>query len=534
VLGERIGNFKIASQLGVGGMGEVYLGEHEKIGTRVAVKVLLPDISAHKEHVERFFNEAVAVSKIQHVGIGKIFDVGFHGARAYLVMEFLPGETLATRLKRVGRLSVSQVSEIGKQICNVLEAVHKAGIIHRDLKPENIFLVPDVEIGERVRIVDFGIAKLDGTGGAKTATNFGAMGTPAYMPPEQWMSSKSVDWRADAYALGCMTFEMLTGRQPFPFETFGEACAKHMNEAPPRASMFAPVPPQVDALILALMAKPPDQRPASMRDIANAFVGFVGGAGASQAMAPTVVPVPASQAPTVHASPGPRKTPRMMDAQPEPYTAPMMQPASQPNMVPVPPANPHLVPVSQFQPPQPKTANKKVVIAFLGIAVAGGATAVVLARRGGDKQDDPPKTETTTTTTTTSKNKWKTDEEPTTTTTTSTTTTDKSKTVGSGSGSSRPPPIPGLPVEVDSTLVSEAFRDLKPEIAKCKALNKTVIKITVVVNPDGTVASATLKDTPEVRESPDPALASCVIGHVKTAKFKKTQFGGTFDYPFLF
>jgi tRNA A-37 threonylcarbamoyl transferase component Bud32 len=277
VIGEQIGNFEIKSQLGKGGMGEVYLGEHHDIGTRVAVKMLLPHISMNKELVDRFFNEAIAVSKIQHAGTAKIFDVGFHGSgRAYLMMEFLPGETLAARIRRLGKLSLAQVSEIGKQISGVLEAVHKAGITHRDLKPDNIFIVPDDELacGERVKIVDFGIAKLSGAGGGMTATSSGSMGTPAYMSPEQWKNTKNVDWRADAYSLGCLSFEMIAGRPPFIAETIGEACAMHLTEEPPRLASVMSVPPQVDALIASLLEKAPDRRPASMRDIANAFVAI--------------------------------------------------------------------------------------------------------------------------------------------------------------------------------------------------------------------------------------------------------------------
>jgi serine/threonine protein kinase len=274
VIGEQIGNFKIVSQLGKGGMGEVYLGEHEKIGTRVAVKMLLPHVSANTELVERFFNEAIAVGKILHAGTGKIFDVGFHpSGRAYLVMEFLPGETLASRIRRLGKLPVAQVGELGKQISSVLEAVHKAGITHRDLKPDNIFVVPDDELacGERIKIVDFGIAKLSGIGGGMTATSSGSMGTPAYMSPEQWKNTKNVDWRADAYSLGCLAFEMVAGRPPFIATTIGEACSMHLTEQPPRLASVAAVPPSLDALIASLLEKSPEQRPATMREIANGF-----------------------------------------------------------------------------------------------------------------------------------------------------------------------------------------------------------------------------------------------------------------------
>ncbi|MEO8699932.1 MAG: serine/threonine-protein kinase [Kofleriaceae bacterium] len=295
MIGERIGNFVIVSRLGAGGMGEVFLAEHEQIGTKVAIKMLQPHVSANTEHVQRFFNEAIAVSKIQHAGIGKIFDVGHHNGRAYLVMEYLDGETVGARIGRLGRLPLGMVCDIGKQICGVLEAVHKAGVTHRDLKPDNVFVVPDGELasGERVKILDFGIAKLSTGNAGLTATASGSMGTPAYMSPEQWKNSKTVDWRADAYSLGCLVFEMAAGQPPFVAETIGEACAKHLTEEPPRLASIVATPPALDSLVASLLAKDPDHRPASMRDIANAFAALAIspiGVASTQMSAPMMVP----------------------------------------------------------------------------------------------------------------------------------------------------------------------------------------------------------------------------------------------------
>src|SRR5262249_45137014 len=152
-------------------------------------KVLHPEISSDKEHITRFFNEARVVGRIQHAGIVKIFDVGFHSSgRAYLIMEFLDGETLAKRIERRKRLSVPQIAAVGRQIASVLDATHSAGITHRDLKPDNIYIIPDRELAsrERVKILDFGIAKLTGTMASVSPATIGTMGTPAYMAPEQW------------------------------------------------------------------------------------------------------------------------------------------------------------------------------------------------------------------------------------------------------------------------------------------------------------------------------------------------------------
>ncbi len=274
MLGATIGNFKIVRRLGRGGMGEVWLAEQQNLGTKVAVKVLLDAFPPDSEDVQRFFNEARAVSVIQHAGITKIFDSGLlPDGRAYMVMEFLDGESLAQRIAR-GGMSPATLAEIGRQIASVLEATHAAAIIHRDLKPENVFLVPDLEMtgGERVKVLDFGVAKLNGMLGANSPKTFGTLGTPSYMAPEQWGDASQVDARVDMYALGCLTFEMACGRPPFVCKTVAEACAKHLHEVPvPASSLAANVPPQLDRLIAQLLEKDPDARPRSMREVAHAF-----------------------------------------------------------------------------------------------------------------------------------------------------------------------------------------------------------------------------------------------------------------------
>jgi serine/threonine-protein kinase len=275
VIGETIGHFEIIARAGRGGMGEVFVAEHAAIKTRVAIKVLHAEVSANTDHVQRFFNEARAVARIQHAGIVKIFDVGFHGnGRAYLIMEQLEGETLAARLRRLGRLSPRTTAEIARQIANVLDATHRAGIVHRDLKPANVFLVPDHELasGERVKLLDFGIAKLSGALAGAGPTTVGTIGTPAYMAPEQWNDSSRVDWRADVYSLGCIVYEMAAGRPPFVSASIAEACAKHLNDTPAPIRSHAPdAPAALEALVLRLLAKDPAQRIASTQVLEQRF-----------------------------------------------------------------------------------------------------------------------------------------------------------------------------------------------------------------------------------------------------------------------
>ncbi len=325
MIGEVLGNFKIVALLGKGGMGEVWHAVHTTVGSRVAIKTLRSEISAEEDHVKRFFNEAVIAGKIRHAGAVSIFDVGFQAGRAYLVMELLDGETLAHRIRAQGRLPMARVADIGRQIASVLQATHDAGITHRDLKPDNIFLVPDSEseAGERVKVLDFGIAKLGG-GVGLTSTSVSSMGTPLYMSPEQWRSVAKVDWRADAYSLGCVAFEMACGHPPFQAQSMGEACAKHLTEPPPAPSSVVPsLPAGFDVLVNRLLDKEPLRRP-KMRDVMVAFenlaadrpielgeshiptLGSERNQAAETAMASTLVlsdgPPSVATSPTMHAS----------------------------------------------------------------------------------------------------------------------------------------------------------------------------------------------------------------------------------------
>ena len=278
MLGERIGNYRIIRELGSGAMGTVYLAEHEAIHTRIAVKVLHPHISKEENQVERFFNEARAVNQVRHAGIVKIHDVGFtEDRRAYLLMEMLEGESLAARLER-GRLTHAALCENARQIASVLAATHEAGIVHRDLKPDNIFLARDQELpaGERVKILDFGIAKLTGMLAPRRATlSQSTMGTPLYMAPEQAGDASKVDGRADIYSLGCIVFEMACGRRPFEASSILEAIEQHARATPPVVrSIVADVPRALEALVARMLAKAPRDRPQTMQELVAEFAAL--------------------------------------------------------------------------------------------------------------------------------------------------------------------------------------------------------------------------------------------------------------------
>ena len=274
MIGSIVGNYRITGQLGEGGMGVVYAAEHQLIGRKAAIKVLHPEMSAQASIVQRFFNEARATSLIRHPGIVDVFDFGHLGdGRAFIAMEFLDGESLASRLRTGRSLLLAEIVAIGQQAAAALGAAHDKGIVHRDLKPDNIYLVPDEQVagGVRVKILDFGIAKLapDGPGRADIKTRTGViMGTPAYMSPEQCKSAGEVDFRSDIYSMGCVLYEMACGRPPFLGEGVGEVIGAHIYEAPPPPrSLNSRVSPALEAAVLRTLAKNPSQRTPSMAQL---------------------------------------------------------------------------------------------------------------------------------------------------------------------------------------------------------------------------------------------------------------------------
>jgi serine/threonine-protein kinase len=273
--GVTIGTYRILKKLGEGGMGAVYIAEHTLLGRKAAIKVLLPALSANQAIVQRFFNEARAVTSIADPGIVQVFDFGYHtDGSAYIVMELLEGETMDARLRRIRRFAPADALRLLRQAASSLGAAHAKGIVHRDLKPENIFIVGDPAVtgGERPKILDFGIAKLSGDEPGKMKTQTGMlMGTPVYMSPEQCRGAGDIDHRSDIYSLGCVLFTMLAGRPPFEGEGSGELIASHMMVAPPIPSQVLPgLPPAIDDLMARCLAKLPAQRFQNMAELGHA------------------------------------------------------------------------------------------------------------------------------------------------------------------------------------------------------------------------------------------------------------------------
>ncbi len=266
--GEMIGEYRVEEKLGEGGMGRVYAAVHPVIGKRAAIKVLRHELSASADATERFVIEARAVNAISHPNIVDIFAFGeLLDGRGYFVMERLEGESLADRIAR-GPLTLGEICRIGRDIARALDAAHAKGVIHRDLKPDNVFLVDVHGQARRVKLLDFGIAKLTGPADNRMErTRTGSMiGTPSYIAPEQARGFQ-VDARVDIYSLGVMLFELLCGRRPFVGESAMDVVASHLHDPPPRVSSLRPgVAPTLDDLVDRMLAKDAAARP-SIEDV---------------------------------------------------------------------------------------------------------------------------------------------------------------------------------------------------------------------------------------------------------------------------
>jgi serine/threonine-protein kinase len=272
--GAIVGSYRILSVLGAGGMGQVYLAEHIRLGRQVAVKRLRSDHASNPALVRRFFAEARAANRIHHENVIEISDFleTEQGDRCY-VMELLRGQSLGDVLARDGVLPLPRTLAIAMQVCSALAAVHATDIVHRDLKPENIFLIERGRHKDFVKLIDFGIAKLSpgaDSGPLNGDATGGIMGTPEYMAPEQACGA-AVDQRTDIYALGVILYELCSGKKPFAAATLAELLEQHQSAAPIAPSAIRPLPPRVagalDRLILSCLAKDPARRPPTMAEV---------------------------------------------------------------------------------------------------------------------------------------------------------------------------------------------------------------------------------------------------------------------------
>jgi eukaryotic-like serine/threonine-protein kinase len=279
--GTPIGDYVIETAIGNGGMGTVYRAVHPLIGKKVAVKVLKGALANNETAVKRFTLEARAVNEIRHRNLIDIFTFGrLPDGRWYHVMEYLEGQNLGEMLDSRGRLSAADALPIFIEIASALEAAHAKGIVHRDLKPDNVFLVaPGRGGGASVKLLDFGIAKLMDGHAWKTGprTMHGStVGTPHYMSPEQ-ARGHTIDGRSDLYALGVLLYRTVTGVLPIDGPDVLSVCRKQVMDMPVRPLERAPgaVSPQLDRIIMKMLAKSPDQRYQTAADVAAALQALV-------------------------------------------------------------------------------------------------------------------------------------------------------------------------------------------------------------------------------------------------------------------
>ena len=268
--GTRLGPYEILSPLGAGGMGEVYRARDERLKRDVAIKVLPASFSADPDRLRRFEQEAQAAGVLNHPNITAVYDIGSHEGAPYVVQELLEGETLRSELAG-GKFSIRKAIDFAIQIAQGLAAAHEKGIVHRDLKPENLFVTKD----GRVKILDFGLAKLTQLDGDASATNIPTatepglvMGTLGYMSPEQ-LNAKPADAPSDIFALGAVLYEMLSGNRAFHGDSTASIMVTILKEDPPDLSVTNPnVSPGLERIVRHCLEKNPARRFQSARDLA--------------------------------------------------------------------------------------------------------------------------------------------------------------------------------------------------------------------------------------------------------------------------
>ena len=266
VLGER---YLLEEPIATGGMATVWRAHDELLARTVAVKILHDDLAADEAFRERFRREAIAAAKLTHPNVVGLFDTGSDGNRVYLVMEYVDGPTLRDVLSDLGTLEPGEAAAIGEKIARALAYAHERGLVHRDVKPANVLIGED----GTVKIADFGIAKAEETTDDLTTPGM-VLGTAAYVAPEQ-VRGEDVDGQADQYALGCLLYEMLTGRQPFKADSAVATAALRLERDPlPLRSLRAGIPRGLDEVILRAMAVEPRDRHSSLAHFADALAPY--------------------------------------------------------------------------------------------------------------------------------------------------------------------------------------------------------------------------------------------------------------------
>jgi serine/threonine protein kinase len=396
------GRYRITRLIGRGGMGAVFVAHDEKLGSDVAVKVVREALLDDHAALERFKRESRLLPELVHEHIVRAYGAGDDNGLLWIAMELLEGTTLRVRIEERGRMPWRESLPIVRQIAAALDAAHERGVIHRDLKPDNVMFVgasSKTEAPPDIRLLDFGVAKgIVREGSAASMTGTGMMiGTPGYIAPEVIVEGRSDDPRSDLYALGVLWFELVTGARPFTAKTPVALAMAHAHQAAPSPSTllpFHPLPAPVDRLIMRLMAKTPDERPATAHDLITLLDRIEGEATLAEQQ-PTPVELAQASFPTVtDMTATPKFTPGPMSAvNPPSHDATARQPT--PATAGFAPTRLERVPAATAMTPPPTSgvhvSPKLFAAGVAGAAVlAAGLVVVVLAVTAKDDPLTPP------------------------------------------------------------------------------------------------------------------------------------------------
>jgi serine/threonine-protein kinase len=278
-IGELVGGkYRISRFLAAGGMGSVYEAQHTLVKRRFAVKFLHQELARKRDLLARFQREAEAAGRLESENVAAAVDLGVApDGSPYIVMEYLVGESLEHLLEREGTLPVERATDLVQQACRGVQAAHAGGIVHRDLKPHNLFVCRREDGTDLVKVLDFGVAKLEVLEQNSAATRTGTvLGTPSYMAPEQARGEKGVGHATDVYALGAILYELLSGKKPHPGESHN-AILHHISTQPAIAltAVTDGLPPELTAAVMRALAALPEDRPESAEALAQALASWV-------------------------------------------------------------------------------------------------------------------------------------------------------------------------------------------------------------------------------------------------------------------
>ena len=354
------GRYRLDEVIGRGGMSTVYRGTDLALDREVAVKVALDPLAEENPvYVARFKREARAAASFSRPGVVTVYDAGADGPTRYIVMELVDGQNLSQVLREQEpdhRLAPARAAWIAEQIADTLAAAQAAGVVHRDIKPANVMITPD----DQVKVLDFGIARTADGGTLTQAAS--VLGTAPYMAPEQAMGNPA-DARSDIYSLGCVLYEMLTGRPPFVADLPDAVLHQQVRVQPkPPRERNANVPPALDALVLQMLAKNPDDRPQTAGEVRDRLAAFLSGAPTAPTAPIAPVPLPA-EPPTP--PPATEATIALSPSAPRP-------PVARPATVPPPPT----------PPARKRGSGVYVALAVIALALIGAAVAYAIAGGG--------------------------------------------------------------------------------------------------------------------------------------------------------